>query len=205
MARCEASGREMLQGLRKLCMSPSPYRRNGMNRLFSSSTRINEETTSEDTIAKSPSEDATIKTSFRRNPDPQLVSSRRLERKLVKAKNPPIGSRRRRVALQQSEGIPFEQLPYQCFQEARKVIVADREDKIRQIEALRARIIRLRDTSPEQSGGELRKRQILHDLSLKLDHLKILADINDPLVKRRFEDGLGTLNQAPVSLDACHC
>lgn len=111
----------------------------------------------------------------------------------MKANNPPIGSRRRRVALQGTSGIPFEQLPYQCFQEARKILIADREEKLKQIETDRARIIRLRDSDPALSGGEARKRQRLKDLIDKLEHLKILADINDPLVKRRFEDGLGRL------------
>ncbi len=111
----------------------------------------------------------------------------------MKANNPPIGSRRRRVALQETSGIPFEQLPYQCFQEARKILIADREEKLKQIEADRARIIRLRDSDPALSGGEARKKQRLKDLVDKLEYLKILADVNDPLVKRRFEDGLGRL------------
>ncbi len=109
----------------------------------------------------------------------------------MRANNPPIGSRRRRVALQETSGIPFEQLPYQCFQEARKILIADREEKLKQIETDRARIIRLRDSDPALSGGEARKKQRLKDLVDKLEYLKILADVNDPLVKRRFEDGLG--------------
>jgi large subunit ribosomal protein L35 len=120
----------------------------------------------------------------------------------MRANNPPIGSRRRRLALQDTSGIPFEQLPYQCFQEARKVLIADREEKLKQIETERARILRLRESDPALSGGEARKQQRLKDLMDKLEHLKILADINDPLVKRRFEDGLGEFR--PVFLYAYH-
>jgi large subunit ribosomal protein L35 len=120
----------------------------------------------------------------------------------MRANNPPIGSRRRRLALQDTSGIPFEQLPYQCFQEARKVLITDREEKLKQIEIERARILRLRESDPALSGGEGRKMQRLKDLMDKLERLKILADINDPLVKRRFEDGLGEFR--PVFLYTYH-
>lgn len=186
MTHCKAPSKQLLQSLQevqKLWNGPAVQSRHGLIRLFSSSTSSGEMS----------QDDATPRPSFRRNPDPQLVTSRRLEKRLVKANNPPIGSRRRRTALQHAAGIPFEQLPYQCFQEARKVIIADREEKLKQIGALRARIARLREAS-QQSGGQDRKKQSLKDLSTKLEYLKILADINNPLVKRRFEDGLGRLN-----------
>jgi hypothetical protein len=95
------------------------------------------------------------------------------------------------VALQGTSNVPFEQLPYQCFQEARKILLADREEKLKQIEAERARIARLKEADPELSGGELRKQNRLRSMSMTLEKLKILADINDPMVKKRFEDGLG--------------
>lgn len=183
MPRCGIPSKQLLQSLRKLSISPAANSRGEIARPFCTTTCKYEEAPT----------DVAPKPSFRRNPDPQLVSSRRLERRLMKANNPPIGSRRRRVALQGTSGIPFEQLPYQCFQEARKILIADREEKLKQIETDRARIIRLRDSDPALSGGEARKRQRLKDLIDKLEHLKILADINDPLVKRRFEDGLGRL------------
>jgi large subunit ribosomal protein L35 len=181
MARCKAPSKQLLQSLRKLSIGPAVHSRHGTPRLFSTGMSNCEEVQA----------DATTKESFRRNPDPQLVSSRRLERRLVRTNNPPIGSRRRRIALQDTSGIPFEQLPYQCFQEARKILIADREEKLKQIETDRARIVRLRESDPALSGGEARKQQRLRSLMDKLEHLKILADINDPLVKRRFEDGLG--------------
>lgn len=176
-----------------LSKNPPAYNQHGSLRTFSTSMVSSEEVVTE----------STVKPSFRRNPDPQLVSSRRLERKLVRANNPPIGSRRRRIALQDTSGIPFEQLPYQCFQEARKILIADREEKLKQIETDRARILRLRQSDPALSGGEARKQQRLRGLMEKLEHLKILADINDPLVKRRFEDGLGRCITASSLCTVC--
>ncbi len=104
----------------------------------------------------------------------------------------PIGSRRRRAALKSSNNIPFEQLPYQCFQEARKMLQADRSEKLKKIEVTRARIERLneQDRSPVP-GGEVSKQRRLADMKEHLEGLKILADINDPLIKKRFEDGEG--------------
>jgi large subunit ribosomal protein L35 len=141
--------------------------------------------------------EATPKQSFYRSPDPATVFVPRLERRLTRAGTPPIGSRRRRVALQGASNIPFEQLPYQCFQEARKILLADREEKLKQIEVERARIARLKEADPELSGGELRKQNRLRSMSMTLEKLKILADINDPMVKKRFEDGLGTVLVLP--------
>lgn len=92
-----------------------------------------------------------------------------------------------------SSQIPFEQLPYQCFQEARKILQADREEKIHQIEVQRARIARLEAQDAAVSGGELYKKNRLDSMRRHLEELKIVADINDPLIKKRFEDGLGRL------------
>jgi large subunit ribosomal protein L35 len=136
--------------------------------------------------------EAAPKESFYRSPDPATVIVPRLERRLVRAGTPPIGSRRRRLALQGTSNVPFEQLPYQCFQEARKVLLTDREEKLKQIEMERARIAKLKEADPELSGGELRKQNRLRSMQRTLERLKILADINDPMVKKRFEDGLGT-------------
>lgn len=130
--------------------------------------------------------------SFYRNPDPETVYHPRLERKLARAGRPPIGSRRRRMALSQSPRIPFEQLPYQCFQEARKILIEDREEKVRKIETERARIARVREADPSTfRGGEAFRQKKLKSMEAELERLKILADINDPSVKRRFEDGKG--------------
>lgn len=128
---------------------------------------------------------------FYKSPDPSLVTSPRLERRLMRQGTTPIGSRRRRAALQSSNNLLFEQLPYQCFQEARKVLLADRAEKLEQIETMRQRIARAEAQSPEEAGGEQAQKSRVRAMQLHLEHLKILADINDPLVKRKFEDGQG--------------
>ncbi|KAL8964616.1 MAG: hypothetical protein Q9183_004335 [Haloplaca sp. 2 TL-2023] len=120
------------------------------------------------------------------------VASPKLERRLVRRTGQqPIGSRRRRAALQTSANIPFELLPYQCFQEARKVLLADREEKLRQIEEERRRIAKVLATPAKQCGGDYVKKGRLVRMHNHLQDLKILADINDPIIKKRFEDGAG--------------
>ena len=124
--------------------------------------------------------------------DPNTVSSPRLERKLIRTTGQlPIGSRRRRAALQNSKDIPFEQLPYQCFQEARKLLLADREEKLKQIEEERRRIAKVQALPAEHYGGEYVKKGRIVRMQKYLEKLKILADINDPVVKKKFEDGAG--------------
>jgi large subunit ribosomal protein L35 len=104
----------------------------------------------------------------------------------------PIGSRRRRAALQNSDNIPFELLPYQSFQEARKILQKDREEKLVAIGRERLRIDNLAAKDPSTiKGGEALKQVRLAAMKKNLEKLKILADINDPLIKKRFEDGLG--------------
>ncbi|KAL9012188.1 MAG: hypothetical protein Q9173_003039 [Seirophora scorigena] len=128
--------------------------------------------------------------------NPNIVSSPRLERKLVRSTGQqPIGSRRRRAALQNSKNIPFEQLPYQCFQEARKLLLADREEKLKQIEEERRRIAKSQAIHAAQHGGEFVKNGRLISMQKYLEKLKILADINDPVIKKRFEDGEGDMNR----------
>lgn len=109
----------------------------------------------------------------------------------------PIGSRRRRAALQTCANIPFEQLPYQCFQEARKILLADREEKLKEIEVERARIARLGEQDAAVSGGERQKQVRLRSMMERLERLKILADINDPVIKKRYEDGEGRSPYCP--------
>ncbi|KKY27800.1 putative mitochondrial 54s ribosomal protein 35 [Diplodia seriata] len=124
------------------------------------------------------------------NLDPNTVITCRDEKKLIKSGVYPIGSRRRRAALAQlSNTIPFEQLPYQCFQEARKVLKADREEKLAAIEVQRTRIARLQAQDAAVSGGERKKQVRLMAMQNRLEELKIQADINDPAVKKNFEDG----------------
>lgn len=139
--------------------------------------------------------------SFYKNPNPETVYIPRLERKLLATGVSPIGSRRRRMAIAQSQGLPFDQLPFQCFQEARKILIADRQDKLKQIETMRSRIARLQesDGSALHRGGEAYKQKRLESMRRELEHLKILADINDPNVKRRFEDGKGACKMPPYT------
>lgn len=103
----------------------------------------------------------------------------------------PVGSRRRRAALQSSANIPFHMLPYQCFQEARSVLQEDRKEKVTEIDGLRRKILRLsaEDVPPEK---EARREERLKSWRKDIERLKVLADINDPLVKKKFEDGIGT-------------
>jgi len=144
------------------------------------------------TTTRSNDEAATETVSFKPALDPLTVTSSREERKLMRSGVYPIGSRRRRAALRTSDNIPFEQLPYQCFQEALKVLKADREEKLKLIQAERLRISNLAAKDPSEiKGGEQRKQTKLDSMRRHLEYLKIQADINDPLIKKRFEDGEG--------------
>ncbi|KFY00022.1 hypothetical protein O988_03556 [Pseudogymnoascus sp. VKM F-3808] len=128
--------------------------------------------------------------------NPEVVSSRRGEKALMKHGILPIGSRRRRAAIQSSQNIPFEQLPYQAFQEARAILQADREQKLKEIGIERARINRLEaQDASTVPGGELQKTNRLRSMREYLERLKLLADINDPMIKKRFEDGEGDMNK----------
>ena len=106
-----------------------------------------------------------------------------------------VGSRRRRAALQTSGNIPFEQLPYQCFQEARKILQVDRASKLKQIETEKLRIANLEARDVVAMGGGIQgvaqKKRRLTGMYKYLNELKVLADANDPVIKRRYEDGLG--------------
>lgn len=124
--------------------------------------------------------------------DPNTVSTRREERELFRTQGVmPVGSRRRRAALQSSDNVPFEQMPYQCFQEARKVLQEDRESKLAKMAKERKRIAHWQNVPAADCGGEFAKKGRLVGMQKYLESLKILADINDPLIKKRFEDGAG--------------
>ena len=82
-------------------------------------------------------------------------------------------------------------MPYQCFQEARKVLQEDRESKLTQIAEMRKRIAHWQNVPAADCGGEYAKKGKLVRMHKYLEELKILADINDPLIKKRFEDGEG--------------
>lgn len=129
--------------------------------------------------------------------DPNTTTLRWAEKKLIKAGTPPIGSRRRRVAIRTSADIPFEQLPYQAFQEARKILQDDRQGKLDKILEAADRLKFVEQADPKTlQGGEVMKSRRIDSAKKYLEELKIQADINDPQVKRRFEDGLGTLYAA---------
>jgi large subunit ribosomal protein L35 len=94
--------------------------------------------------------------------------------------------------LKQTQNIPFEQLPFQCFQEARKVLQEDRKQKIEEIQMQRERIQRLSEQKLEPQDEGNREHR-LRSMRERLEYTKILADINDPMVKRTFEDKQGML------------
>ncbi|MCJ1459494.1 hypothetical protein MMC28_009873 [Mycoblastus sanguinarius] len=127
--------------------------------------------------------------------DPNLVSTRREERQLMRTGVHPIGSRRRRAALQSSDNVPFEQMPYQCFQEARRVLQEDRVSKLTQIAEMRKRIAHWQNVPAADCGGENAKKGKLVRMQKYLEELKILADVNDPVIKKRFEDGMGDMDR----------
>lgn len=88
--------------------------------------------------------------------------------------------------------VPFEQLPYQAFQEARAILAADRQEKVAKIQEELAKIAALESKDASLvKGGQSMKDTKLASLRRYVEQLKIQADINDPLVKKRFEDGLG--------------
>ncbi|KAL4891275.1 phosphatidylethanolamine-binding protein [Aspergillus ambiguus] len=184
MAQCERASKPLLQYLQRSCSKGLPGLQVQSTRAFQTSSLLREEVQSE---AKSQP--------FYKSPDPSLVTSPRLERRLLRQGIAPVGSRRRRAALQNSTNVPFDQLPYQCFQEARKVLLQDRDDKLKQIAAMSEKIARLEAVPTEQAGGEQVKKSKLRAMELHLDHLKILADSNDPLVKKKFEDGEGDMSK----------
>jgi large subunit ribosomal protein L35 len=73
------------------------------------------------------------------------------------------------------------------------VLAEDRVEKLQAITKMRNRISNLLKQDPHISGGEPAKQHRLRSMRLELERLKLLADINDPLVKKRFEDGMGRI------------
>ena len=67
----------------------------------------------------------------------------------------------------------------------------DRESKLAQIAEMRKRIAHWQNVPAADCGGEYAKKGKLVGMHKYLEELKILADINDPLIKKRFEDGEG--------------
>lgn len=127
--------------------------------------------------------------------DPQTVENKKQERRLLRREGvQPVGSRRRRAALRmaairKTAEIPFEQLPYQCFQEARKFLQEDRQEKLKEIKTQQQRIEKV----AASNASEQSKSDRIAGMKMHLNDLIIAADINDPVVKRKFEDGQGML------------
>jgi large subunit ribosomal protein L35 len=125
--------------------------------------------------------------------NPEYVSKPAQERRLIEETGQqPIASRRRRHMLKQTQNIPFEQLPFQCFQEARKILQQDRKEKLGEIQMQRERIEKLKQQTVAPQD-EARRNHRLASMRERLEYSKILADINDPMVKKTFEDKQGML------------
>ncbi|KAK7713752.1 mitochondrial 54S ribosomal protein YmL35 [Diaporthe eres] len=128
--------------------------------------------------------------------DPNTTTLLWAERRLLKQGTEPVGSRRRRAAVRQSPNIPFEQLPYHCFQEARKVLAEERAEKLEELKQTSVEIAKLEQRPADAyRAGEQFKQKKLDSLRRHLESLKIQADINDPAVKRKFEDGLADFSK----------
>ncbi|KAH6625234.1 phosphatidylethanolamine-binding protein [Boeremia exigua] len=129
--------------------------------------------------------------------DPETVENKKQERRLFRRDGvQPVGSRRRRAALRLSairktEEVPFEQLPYQCFQEARAVLQEDRLEKLKEIKTQQQRM----QAVAASKASEQSKRDSIARMQSHMNDLIIAADINDPIVKRKFEDGQGDMNK----------
>lgn len=168
MSRCSAVARPIARQLQSQCVIRSFT--------TSAAARATE-------VAPKPSDPLDL------NPDTVLPE---FEEQLIRTGQMPVGSRRRRVAIRTTGSMAFEQLPYQAFQEARSILAADRDEKLLSIQATLDKIAALQEKDGSQlKGGEAMKETKLASLHRHIEKLKILADINDPLVKKRFEDGLG--------------
>lgn len=183
MSGCRAVSRPLTRQLTQRCVI----------RTFSSSAVRASETTTTTTQEDPAAATTTTPPLTQADLDPNTVP-RELEQQLLDQGVMPIGSRRRREAIRTTGSLPFEQLPFQAFQEARKILAADREAKLASLAAAVNKLAALEaKDAAEIKGGETMKQIRLRSLRKEAHRLTILADINDPLVKRRFEDGLGAL------------
>jgi large subunit ribosomal protein L35 len=199
MSRPQQVARPIVRSLRQItgAAATCPSRSLAL-RQFSSTPSRKDETTPTSTPAEAGSDaqklaaDAALLGQKKADPYPSMIKQG-TEEQLSELLSPQLGSRRRRAALATTGNVPFEQMPYQAFQEARKILAQDREEKVAKIVAEAAKIRRLEATDASAfRGGETYKQRRLESMREYVERLKILADINDPLVKRRFEDGQGT-------------
>ena len=56
---------------------------------------------------------------------------------------------------------------------------------------MRKRLAFWQNVPASDLGGEYAKKGKLVRMQKHLEELKILADVNDPVIKKRFEDGMG--------------
>lgn len=184
MSRCQAVARPLARQLRQQC-AIRPFT-TGAARAAAATEEV-QQTSSSAAAQPSPLD-----------LDPNSVLPE-FESNLIKAGKMPIGSRRRRVAMRTTANLPFEQLPYQAFQEARAILAADRQEKVTKIqeELEKISLLEKKDASLVK-GGQAMKDTKLASLRRYVEQLKIQADINDPLVKKRFEDGLGKEHFTPL-------
>ncbi|KAL4943590.1 hypothetical protein BDV06DRAFT_189462 [Aspergillus oleicola] len=182
MAHCERASRPLVQCIQKSSIRGLPSVQL-QTRAFQTTTAVQEQAQAKP-----------AKQAFYKSPDPSLVSSKRLEKRLMRQGILPIGSRRRRAALQGSDNLPFEQLPYQCFQEAQKVLLANREEKLKEIASTTEKIAKI-EALPEEERTKHSTQNKLRALQSHVTKLQVLADINDPLVKKKFEDGNGDMSK----------
>ncbi|KAF3049293.1 hypothetical protein E8E11_006158 [Didymella keratinophila] len=204
MASLTPSMRQFSTCLR--CVRQVPAANGAQHRLLSSSAAAREEVQTQPAASSTPQPPPPQDAIAREIPeymqkwgtlDPEMVENKKQERRLLRREGiQPVGSRRRRAALRMSvvrktEEIPFEQLPYQCFQEARKFLQEDRQEKLREIKTQQARI----QAAEASKASEQSKRDSIARMKKHLNQLIIEADINDPIVKRKFEDGQGDMNK----------
>ncbi|GAB1314287.1 mitochondrial 54S ribosomal protein YmL35 [Madurella fahalii] len=201
MSRPQQVARPIVRSLRQATSSTATYQARPIAiRQFSSTPIRKDETTTSTPVGPGAgiqrlADDATLL--GQKKPVPAISTIKEgTEEQLAQFLSPQLGPRRRRAALATTGNIPFELMPYQCFQEARKILAQDREEKIAKIVATTQKIKRLAATDAGiYSGGEAYKQRRIASLRSYIKELKILADINDPLVKRRFEDGQGDMNK----------
>lgn len=180
MSRCQAVARPLARQLRQQC-AIRPFTTGAAR----AAAEVQQQQQSASSSAPPPAQPSAL------DLDPNSVLPE-FEAELIKAGKMPVGSRRRRVAMRTTANVPFEQLPYQAFQEARAILAADRQEKVAKIQEELAKIAALESKDASLvKGGQSMKDTKLASLRRYVEQLKIQADINDPLVKKRFEDGLG--------------
>lgn len=85
------------------------------------------------------------------------------------------------------------------------MLAEDRTAKLKELKETSVEIAKLEQRPANVYwAGEQFKQKKLESLYRHLEDLKIQADINDPAVKRKFEDGLGKFQseqEAAVSMD----